>query len=263
MNAPAIRDDVPFTVVGKQRRTPVIIELTLCPVTEGINYLPGQYVLIDDTEYRRPPRSYSIANAPRPDSTIDLLVTLVAGGEVSPWLHHELQVGQHVLISGPYGRFIQDPEDDRPHLYLAGGSGLAPVRALIESLLHRACHPPATLLFSARAPHDLIDDALLGAWDRADPAFRYVRTLTRVAGPPPTGHVADVLPALVHGLDEYLMYIAGSPEFVGSCAAAARRHGARPEHIFTEEFFTDPLPWGSAVSADGGVSDGANLYQDR
>lgn len=182
MAALAIDDDVPFVLAAMRRCTPVITELTLRPAAESINYLPGQYVLIGDTEYRKPPRSYSVANAPRPDGIITLLVTLVAGGEVSPWLHNELQVGDRVLISGPYGTFIDETDDGRPRLYLAGGSGLAPVRALAESLRRHVDHPLATLLVSARTPDDLIDDALFHAWHRADSAFRYIRTLTRVAG---------------------------------------------------------------------------------
>lgn len=251
MAVPTIRDDVPFIVVDKQRRTPVIIELSLGPDAEGINYVPGQYVLIGDAEYRRPPRSYSIANAPRRDGRIDLLVTLVVGGEVSPWIHNELQVDEQVLISGPYGTFIDDRDEGRPRLYLAGGSGLAPVRALAESLLRRAVHPPVTLLFSARTAHDLIDDALLRSWMRTDAAFRYIPTLTRATGPPPVGHIPDVLPTLVSRLDDFLVYVAGSSGFVAAGATAARHLGAAPGRIFTEEFFTDPMPWGSPIAAIG------------
>ena len=237
-----VREDLPFTVVAKCCRTPAIVELRLRPVAELIDYQAGQYVLLGDSGYNQPPRSYSVANAPRPDSTIDLFVTLVPDGEVSPWVHHQLHAGDEVLLSGAYGTFLDDHEDDRPRLYMAGGSGLAPVRALIEAALCRREPPPMTMLFSARTANDLIDDTLFRRWQRDHPNFRYLRTLTRAAGPPPVGHLPDVLPELLPPLGSHRIYIAGGSGFVADCERAVRRHGAASGRVFTEEFFAAPRP---------------------
>jgi CDP-4-dehydro-6-deoxyglucose reductase, E3 len=245
-------EDVPFTVVAKRSRTPAIVELTLRPLDHPIDYQAGQYVLLGDTGYTRPPRSYSAANAPLPDATIDLLVTLVPDGEVSPWVHHHLHPGDEVLVSGAYGTFVDEHEDGRPRLYVAGGSGLAPVRALAEAALRQPEPPPMTLRFSARTTDDLIDDLLFRRWQRDCPNFRYLRTLTRSAGPPPVGHIPDVLPELLPSLDTYLVYIAGGSGFVADCEKAVRRQGAEPGRVFTEEFFADPRPWGGNETQQGG-----------
>ena len=252
MNDATVREDLPFTVIAKRCLTPSIVELTLRPVGDPIDYQAGQYVLLGDAGYNQPPRSYSAANAPRPDATIDLLVTLVPGGEVSPWVHHQLHPGDDVLVSGAYGTFLDEHEDDRPRLYVAGGSGLAPVRALAEAALRRPKPPAMTLLFSARTANDLIDDKLFLRWQHDQPNFHYLRTLTRATGPPPVGHIPNVLPELLPPLGTHRVYIAGGSGFVAACERAVRRHGAVAGRVFTEEFFADPRPWGDDETSQGG-----------
>lgn len=236
-----LQEDVPFSVSACSLRTPVIVELLLRPVSEHLGFTPGQYVLVGDVNYDRPVRSYSIANAPRPDGAMTLLVTKIPGGELSTWLH-QLRPGEKLLLTGPYGSFIDRSEAAGARLYLAGGSGLAPVRALIEDAMARPSPPLMTLLFSARTERDLIDDAGLRSWDDEHKQFRYLRTLTRATGPPPVGHVPDVLADLFPTLDGHRVFIAGNSGFVSACEATVRRHGASAGHVFTEEFFTDPDP---------------------
>jgi CDP-4-dehydro-6-deoxyglucose reductase, E3 len=247
----APREDVAYTVQALRPWTPVIVELVLRPAGDGINHQPGQYVLVGDVRYQRPVRSYSLANAPRPDGVVALLVTRVPGGELSTWLH-DLHIGDDVLLSGPYGSFVDDLAQPEPRLYLAGGSGLAPARALIEAALTQPNPVPMTLLFSVRTGDDLIDHELICQWAREHPAFHYLRTLTRQAGPPPVGHVPDVLPVLVPPLTEHRVFVAGSSGFVAACAQAARRHGAVAARLFTEEFFVEPRPWRDADSDKDG-----------
>lgn len=235
-------DDVPFVVCATRRVTPVIVELQLRPVAAEVGYQPGQYVLVGDSDYARPVRSYSLANAPRPDGAVSLLVTRVPGGELSTWLHG-IREGEELLLSGPYGTFVDDLREPGPRLYLAGGSGLAPVRALLEAALTLPSPPPMTLLFSARTSADLIDDEQLRRWNDEHEQFRYLRTLTREPGPPPVGRVPDVLPDLAPRLNRHRVYIAGGSGFVATCDAAVRRQGAVAGRVFTEEFFADPRPW--------------------
>ena len=142
--------DVEFTVLARTRRTPVIVEVALRPVSEPLPYVAGQYALLGDRDYTIPVRSYSIANAPCASNRISLLVTRVPDGKTSKWVHDSLAVGDTVLVSGPYGTFVADPAGDRPVLCLAGGSGLAPVRALAEEAVSRRSPEDFTLLFSGR-----------------------------------------------------------------------------------------------------------------
>ena len=72
--------EAPYRVVSVERRTTTILELWLQPLAGVLEYLPGEYVLLEDRAAAVPPRSYSIANAPRPDGLISLLITRVPHG---------------------------------------------------------------------------------------------------------------------------------------------------------------------------------------
>ncbi len=244
-----ITEDAEFTVAAKRQRTPVIAELILRPAGPPLRYQPGQYVLLGDPDTELVVRSYSIANAPRRDGLISLLVTRVPGGQLSGWVHDVLRPGGRVLVSGPYGSFTAAPGEAGPVLLLAGGSGLAPVRALAEATLRDRRHAPVVLFFSARTRRDLIDDQRFRSWQRRHPGFRYLRTLTRAGGPPPTGRIPPILGDWVGDLSGWRVYIAGPPGFVTDCAAAAGACGARPGRVYTEEFFAEPQPWGAARPA--------------
>lgn len=151
-----IAEDAEFTAAAKWRRTPVIAELLLRPDGPPLRYQPGQYVLLGDPGAELVVRSYSIANAPRRDGLVSLLVTRVPGGQVSSWVHDVLRPGDRVLLSGPYGSFTAAPGEPGPVLFLAGGSGLAPVRALAEATLRHRTRTPVVLFFSARTQRDVL-----------------------------------------------------------------------------------------------------------
>lgn len=233
-------------MVALRAATPAIAELKLAPLGRPLDYRPGQYVLLEDAQGEVVVRSFSVACAPRADDHITLLVTRVAGGQLSEWVHDRLATGDDVLISGPYGTFTDDAPPSRPALYLAAGSGLAPVRALLEADLARPQRPALTLVFSARTEADVIDAPWFARWQRRDPRFRFVRTLTRGAGPPPHGRVPELLPKLAGPLAGHDVFIAGSSGFVAGCVAAAAALGAPRAQIHTEVFYAEPVPWTGA-----------------
>jgi len=239
----ATSEQAAYRVLARERRTPAIVELLLAPLEEPLAYLPGQYVLLEDRDGEVPPRSYSIANAPRQDGRISLLVTRVAGGPTSSWVHERLATGEEVRVSGPYGTFVSAAAVARPALYLAAGSGLAPIRALLEAELATPRRPALVLVFSARTEADVIDAERFRAWQRDEPRFRFLRTLTRADGPPPRGRIPALLPELVGRLDDHEVFIAGAPGFVAACAAAAEQLGAPRALVHTEVFYAEPQPW--------------------
>ncbi|MEO8602189.1 MAG: FAD-binding oxidoreductase [bacterium] len=223
--------------------TPVIRELSLSPDTTALPYRPGQYVLLRDRDFHVPQRSYSVANAPRPDGRITLLVTRVASGRTSSWVHGQLRPDEQVTLTGPYGTFMPGPHRTGPVLLLAAGSGLAPVRALAEALLDGQPPRPVTLFFSARTTADSIDHARWLDWANTRPGFRYLRTLTRDPHAPARPRIPDILPTAVGDLTGWEVFASGPPGFVTGCAAAACALGAEPAAVHTEEFFTEPQPW--------------------
>jgi len=236
-------DDYPYRVHSSRLVTPVIRELHLDPDPATLPYRPGQYVLVGDPDYTVPQRSYSVANAPRPDGRISLLVTRVPDGPTSSWVHDQLRSGEPVILSGPYGTFLPDPLQNGPVLLLAAGSGLAPARALAEALLAETHPRPVTLFFSARTTADAIDHARWSDWANTRPGFRYLHTLTREPHAAAHLRVPELLPAAVGDLTGWEVFASGPPGFVTGCATAAARLGADPTAVHTEEFFTEPQPW--------------------
>lgn len=244
----------PYRVLSNTLVTPVICDLWLAPGADPLRFRAGQYVLLGDTDWRVPQRSYSVASAPRPDGRLSLLVTRVEGGPTSTWAHR-LQPGDEVLLEGPYGLFTTAPERTGPLLLLGAGSGLAPLRALAEAVLREAPGRPVTLFFSCRSAADRIGADQLAAWQADHPQFRYLETLTRDVTAPRHGRLPPQLGQALGDLTGWEIFASGPSGFVVACAEAAQALGAAATDIHTEEFFTDPQPWLGTKPALPGAPD--------
>ena len=237
------REDALFVVTDKKTIAARVVELRLRPVGQPIRYWPGQYVTIGNPRADIPARAYSISNAPRPDGELVLQVARADGGVTSNWIHDQLNIGESVKVSGAYGTFIGDPSVDTPVLCIAAGTGLAPVLALAEAALRRGFKKPVTMLFSARTKEDVYSLGMMAWWRTKHRNFDYKITLTREEAEGfHKGRVDVVLPQLFKDLSKHTLFVAGSPEFVDSCVAAAKAQGAQDELIHTEGFFAQQQP---------------------
>ena len=237
------RENALFVVTDKRPVAARAIELHLRPVGQPIRYWPGQYVTVGDPRAGVPARAYSISNAPRPDGELVLQVARADGGVTSAWVHDQLQVGESIKISGPYGTFIGDPAVDTPVLCLAAGTGLAPILALTEAALRRGFRKPVMLLLSVRTREDAYAQGLLAWWRTKHRNFDYKITLTREqADGFLHGRVDAVLPTLLPNLGKHTVFAAGSPEFPAACVQTAKALGAGADMIYTEGFFAQQQP---------------------
>lgn len=227
------RTQVPHVVVDHLRRTDRLVELHLRPIGKTLRFWPGQYVLLGN-EPDVPARSYSLANAPRPDGELILMVTRVDDGVASTWIHEELKEGDTVLLDGPYGTFVGDPSTDTPVVCLAAGSGLAPIMSLADGALRRGFPHPVTLVVSSRTEEDRVALGMMQWWEQKHPNFHLVSTQTRSDEAEHTKRIPDLLPELFPSLAGTSVFIAGSPDFVDDCEAAARELGVEDSLIFTE-----------------------------
>ena len=187
-------------------------------------------------------RSYSIASAPGAER-IELAVERLEDGEVSSFLDDVARPGDVLEIRGPVGgHFVWRSEDDGPLLLIAGGSGIAPLMAILR---HRAATAPDTkalLVYSARTWQDLIfrDELLRAARD--DSRFRFVATTTRESRHRPADFErrldAGQLSAIIGGWAETprRTYVCGSTAFVETVANALVSEGLPPDAIRTERF---------------------------
>jgi ferredoxin-NADP reductase len=150
-------------------------------VTNWQGHLPGQHVdirLTAENGYQAQ-RSYSIASPPE-DDLLTLTVERVDDGEVSPYLVDDLRAGDQFELRGPIGRyFVWTVAAHGPVWLIAGGSGIAPLMAMLRHRARRKIRAPALLLYSSRSLHDVIYREELDMMARGDPELRVVNTLTR------------------------------------------------------------------------------------
>lgn len=207
-------------IVAHERRTPSAAVLTIRP-DQPLAYLAGQYVPVQVTRWPRVWRSFSIANAPRASGLIDLHVRAVAGGLVSNALVHHVDVGDTLLLGAASGT-MTPPGSDRDMLCVAGGTGLAPIKAIIEAILSAPAGRPRkiTLFVGARQEDDLYDLPALQSLAAAHPFLRVTPVLSEQPG---FGGLCGLLPEVVrgHGLfDDAEVYICGPGPMVVQTALA-------------------------------------------
>jgi NAD(P)H-flavin reductase/hemoglobin-like flavoprotein len=164
------------TVTAAELRRPDIAVLTVAP-EQPLSFLPGQYISVQTPYWPRLWRRYSIANAPRADGTLCLHVRAIAGGLVSPALVHHVRAGDPLVLGAPEGTMTADTDSPRDVLCLAGGTGLAPLKAIIEAIT-RAPAPgrrrEVVLYCGARRHHDLYDLAGLAQLEVAYPWLQVI-----------------------------------------------------------------------------------------
>jgi NAD(P)H-flavin reductase/hemoglobin-like flavoprotein len=226
-------------IVGHEVRSRGVAVLTLQP-SQPVPYQAGQYIPVQVTRWPRVWRPYSIASAPRPGGLIDLHIKAVPGGQVSNALVYHSVAGDAVLLGPAAGRMTLQPTG-RDLLCVAGGTGLAPVKAVIEQAIAtaRSGRPrKITLFVGARQQRDLYDLPDLQLLEAAYPALRVIPVLSdEPAFGGLTGLLPDVVHANLHGMfDNADAYVCGPAAMVRQAAAllAARLPAAQIHH--------DPLP---------------------
>jgi len=227
-----VRENMPFILLEKVKVTPRIVQLRLRALGENLRFWPGQYITIKD-------RPYSLGNTPNAEGEIILYVTLVENGKTSTWIHQDLNEGDLVTLSGPYGTFIGDPSIDSPVLCLAAGSGLSPIISLASAALMRGGFKnSATVLFSARRKEDLFGDGIFSFLESKFKNFYFRHTLTKEKNSEDQGgRIPDILEKDFPNLSSYNIYISGGPDFVEACDNKVKELGGKEESIHKEAFF--------------------------
>jgi ferredoxin-NADP reductase len=231
------------TVAALNDETPHIRTLSLS-VAGWSGHRPGQHVDIRLTaeDGYQAQRSYSIASAPGGDGRIELTVERVAGGEVSPFLHDELIVGDRFEVRGPIGGyFVWDGGSPDPLLLVAGGSGVVPLMAIVRHRAAIGSAAPCTLLFSSRTPADIIYAAELESLAARGDGLRVVHTLTREQPEGWAGYsrridaqmLEDVLGLTAKSAS---VFVCGPTPLVELAATSLVSLGLPPSRVRTERF---------------------------
>ncbi|MFJ9762624.1 globin domain-containing protein [Streptomyces erythrochromogenes] len=216
-------------VVSHDLRTPDIAVLTVRP-DQPYAFLAGQYASVETPWWPRVWRHYSFASAPRADGLLSFHVKAVPAGWVSNALVRHARPGDVLRLGPPAGSMVVDHTTDNGMLCLGGGTGIAPIKALIEDVAVHGERRPVEVFFGARSDSDLYDkDTLLGL-QRSHPWL----SVRPVVG----DGLAGQLPHAVaeHGpWSSYDAFISGPPAMIRSGVDELLRIGIPGERIRHDE----------------------------
>ncbi|MGE5097306.1 MAG: cytochrome b N-terminal domain-containing protein [Betaproteobacteria bacterium] len=226
-------------VTALERLAPEVMKVTLL-VDEGgrVKWHAGQYIniLLDDGAKR----SFSFATAPGAGDTIELHVRRIAGGRFTTHVFEQMKPGDRVRFEGPLGAFHLREEETRPILFVAGATGFAPVKSMLEHAFAAKSPRPMTLYWGVRRRADLYAEELARGWAREHPNFKFVPVLSE---PSPedgwtgrTGLVHEALLTDHPDLSGVQVYACGSAGMVEAARPAFVEHGLPEADCFSDAF---------------------------
>ena len=207
------------------------------PGGERVAFIAGQYINIVLEGGQR--RAFSFANAPHDNALIELHVRHIPGGLFTAQVFTTMQVGDAIDFEGPLGRFTLR-EGERPILFVAGATGFAPIKSIVEDALHRGIKRPMQLYWGVREAKDLYGIDLAKRWQREHPNFAVVPVLSSAAPGDPwpgrRGFVHEAMLADHPDLTGYEVYACGSLQMVEAAVPAFIAQGLGEQFCFSDAF---------------------------
>jgi CDP-4-dehydro-6-deoxyglucose reductase len=222
--------------IDKRADEVAILYLRL-PTGERLQFLAGQYVDILLRDGKR--RSFSLANAPHDDEFLQLHVRKTPGGAFSRYVFEELKERAIMRFEGPLGTFFLREDSDKPIVFVAGGTGFAPIKAMIEHAFHHGDDRPTVLYWGARSLKDLYLAELPSQWQQAHANFTYIPVLSEPLAEDQwrgrTGFVHQAVLDDFPSLAGYQVYACGAPAMTD----IARQTFVADKGLPEDEFYCD------------------------
>lgn len=206
------------------------------PDEADFSYLPGQHMNVRLPGHGE--RSFSMASAYPLGNEVDFHIRHVPGGYFTEGQLSSLTTGEALEVEIPRGTFCYHPDDWRPLLFVAAGTGFAPIRAILESLLDEEDCPPVSLYWGMRTEDDLYARAELESWASRLYEFKFVPVLSRAddrwAGR--RGHVQEAIRQDLPDLSDHACYLCGSPQMVAETKHVLLGLHAELSFIYSDSF---------------------------
>ena len=226
---------------------------------EPVDFEPGQYLTIGvESNGKLIQRPYSVASSPREkDDGYEFYIRLVNGGLFTPLLWR-LPEGHGMSMRGPKGKFVLEPDDDRQHVFISSGTGIAPFVSMMKTMLLDGNVRPVIALHGASYAYDLGYRELMEAWvaDQTYPVT-YVPTISRTTADENagwagrSGRVESIVPAVYDELgltpENSIAYICGNPDMINAVDVILQERG------FPEEQVKKELYWPKGKEPKGAV----------
>jgi Na+-transporting NADH:ubiquinone oxidoreductase subunit F len=208
-----------------------------------IDYIPGQYVQLLTPVYEKSSeevyRAYSISSDPADKNSIELIIRLVPGGICTTYCFEYLKVGDEVKINGPYGKFCLS-ESDAPIVFVAGGSGMAPIKCMLHYMKNTNNKRKAVYYFGANKVKELFCLDLMHQFESELADFRFVPVVSAPGEKEnwngENGLVTQVVQKNLKNASGHEAYLCGSPGMIDASIKVLKELGVREDKIFYDKF---------------------------
>jgi CDP-4-dehydro-6-deoxyglucose reductase len=231
---------LPARVLEKTQLSDNVVRLQLrLPAGQRLQFLAGQYVDVLISGGKR--RAFSIASCPSLENEIELHIRHVEGGDFTGYVFDELKERDILRLEGPQGNFfVRNDQPERPMIMMGGGTGFAPLKSMVESLLEHNDQRPINLYWGARNASELYLDELPTLWALERDHISYQRALSDSA----VGEAGDAFEGFVHeaviadqeDLSGFDIYMSGPPAMIEVSKRAFIEHGVPEDRLFYDSF---------------------------
>lgn len=239
---------LPCRVEKLEKRADDVVVLKIkLPANERLQFLAGQYIDFQLKDGHA--RSFSLANPPHDDSLLELHIRHVPGGLFTSQVFTTMKERDILRLKGPLGSFFIREDSDKPMIFIAGGTGFAPIKGMLEHAFAEHTDRELILYWGVQSLKDLYMPELPQQWLAERPNFSFIPVLSK---PLPqdhwqgrTGYVHDAVLADFADLSGYQVYACGAPIMVDS----AREAFVRTRRLAEDEFFADAFVYAAESEA--------------
>ena len=221
------------------------VKLFTLELPSGGNFKAGQHydVRLTAPDGYQAQRSYSLASSPGNTNLIEIAIELIDDGEVSSYFHDSVEPGEMIEVRGPIGgHFTWEPSHTKSSIFVAGGSGIAPIISMLRHRFTVNNNSPALLLFSVRTEDDILYREELERMSDNDPSLHVVTTVTRGTSKDWIGNTRRIDQGMIDsalvntGVKPESAYVCGGSGFVESIADILLDTGLDFNQIHIERF---------------------------
>lgn len=215
----------------------IVLQLKL-PANERLQFLAGQYIDILLKDGKR--RSFSLATAPHNDEFLELHIRHTPGGRFTDHVFNEMKEKAILRFEGPLGSFFLRENSDKPILFIAGGTGFAPIKGMLEHAFYVGIERQMTLYWGTRTLRDLYMPQLPSAWQQAHANFRFIPVLSQAQPedhwPGRVGRVPEAVLNDFEDLSGFQVYACGTPAMVEAARSKFVLRGLPAQEFFADAF---------------------------
>ena len=230
---------LPARVDSLRKLADDVMEMTLkLPASERLNFYAGQYLEIIMRDKTR--RAFSIANSPSNDEYLELHLRNVPDGVFTNHVFESMKEKAMLRIEGPFGSFYIRDTSNRPLIMVAGGTGFAPIKSILEKLIEEGDTRPVEIYWGARAKTDLYRNDLPEKWAFQYQHINYIPVLSEAQAEDNwqgrTGFVHEAVAEDFADLSGHDVYMAGPPVMINAAKEKFFDQGLPVDQLFSDSF---------------------------